>query len=138
MSPIAVPDGDGTQNLQPLGVAGQVVHLGLGAAETGNTAKALTSVSGRAGNPAPLSGDREGQFRHAGIGGADLGGIGQRARSELGYWYVSGIADPAPDFLFPVYPANGVMVAAPVLRAITAHELQGLLSAHGRFAARRN
>lgn len=43
--PNAVPDGEGTQNLQPLGVAGQVVHLGLGAAETGNTAKALTSVS---------------------------------------------------------------------------------------------
>ena len=46
MSPIAVPDGDGTQNLQPLGVAGQVVHLGLGAAETGNTAKALTRCQG--------------------------------------------------------------------------------------------
>jgi YVTN family beta-propeller protein len=43
--PNAVPDGDGTQNLQPLGVAGQVAHLGLGAAETGKTAKVLTSVS---------------------------------------------------------------------------------------------
>ena len=29
--PNAVPDADGTQNLQPLGVAGQVTHLGLGA-----------------------------------------------------------------------------------------------------------
>jgi hypothetical protein len=32
-------------------------------------------------------------------------------------------------------PANGAIVAAPVIRARTAHELQGLLSALGRFVA---
>jgi YVTN family beta-propeller protein len=44
----AVPDGDGAQGLQPLGVAGQAAHLTLGAA-TGktdrNADKAATSVS---------------------------------------------------------------------------------------------
>jgi YVTN family beta-propeller protein len=40
--PNAVPDGEGTQNLQPLGIAGEVVHLGLSAP---NANKALTSVS---------------------------------------------------------------------------------------------
>jgi YVTN family beta-propeller protein len=45
--PNAVPEGDGTAGLQPLGVAGQAVHLALGAAHSGNTAedKAATSVS---------------------------------------------------------------------------------------------
>jgi YVTN family beta-propeller protein len=47
--PNAVPDAEGTQNLQPLGVAGQVTHLGLGAPNAdktaGNAQKALTSVS---------------------------------------------------------------------------------------------
>jgi YVTN family beta-propeller protein len=52
--PNAVPEGDGTQGLQPLGVAGQAVHLSLGAAEGGKTVgsaggvgedKAPTSVS---------------------------------------------------------------------------------------------
>jgi hypothetical protein len=35
-------------------------------------------------------------------------------------------------------PANGAIVAAPVIRARTAHELQGLLSGRDRFAAWRN
>jgi YVTN family beta-propeller protein len=47
--PNAVPDGDGKQNLQPLGVAGQAAHLALGAVENGKLLlsgnKALTSVS---------------------------------------------------------------------------------------------
>jgi YVTN family beta-propeller protein len=47
--PNAVPEGDGTAGLQPLGVAGQTVHLSLGAAHAGKTAhdedKAATSVS---------------------------------------------------------------------------------------------
>ncbi|WMT77068.1 YncE family protein [Bradyrhizobium sp. Ash2021] len=45
--PNAVPEGDGTAHLQPLGVAGQAVHLALGAVHSGNTAedKAATSVS---------------------------------------------------------------------------------------------
>ena len=47
--PNAVPEGDGTAGLQPLGVAGQAVHLSLGAAHAGKTAhegdKAATSVS---------------------------------------------------------------------------------------------
>ncbi len=45
--PNAVPEGDGTARLQPLGVAGQAVHLALGAVHSGNTAehKAATSVS---------------------------------------------------------------------------------------------
>ncbi|WP_428031676.1 YncE family protein [Ancylobacter sp.] len=42
--PGAVPEGDGTQNLQPLGVAGQAAHLSL-AAEGGATGKPATSVS---------------------------------------------------------------------------------------------
>jgi YVTN family beta-propeller protein len=45
----AVPDGDGKQGLQPLGVAGQAAHLALGAVENGKLLlsgnKALTSVS---------------------------------------------------------------------------------------------
>ena len=47
--PNAVPEGDGTAGLQPLGVAGQAVHLSLGAAHAGKTAhdgdKEATSVS---------------------------------------------------------------------------------------------
>jgi YVTN family beta-propeller protein len=50
--PNAVPEGDGTQNLQPLGVAGQAAHLALvpaGAAKAGGTtntpANAPTSVA---------------------------------------------------------------------------------------------
>jgi YVTN family beta-propeller protein len=47
--PNAVPDGDGTAGLQPLGVAGQAVHLSLGAAHAGKAAhdgdKEATSVS---------------------------------------------------------------------------------------------
>jgi YVTN family beta-propeller protein len=47
--PNAVPDGDGTQGLQQLGVAGQAAHLSLGAVEGGKSArsedKAPTSVS---------------------------------------------------------------------------------------------
>jgi len=46
--PNAVPEGDGTQGLQPLGVAGQAAHLSLAAAHGGKThddAKAPTSVS---------------------------------------------------------------------------------------------
>ncbi len=41
--PDAVPDGDGTQGLQPLGVAGQAVHLTLAPVTGGKTA--ATSVS---------------------------------------------------------------------------------------------
>jgi hypothetical protein len=47
--PNAVPEGDGTQGLQPLGVAGQTVHLALAAVEADKAArppeKAPTSVS---------------------------------------------------------------------------------------------
>ena len=47
--PNAVPEGDGTQGLQPLGLAGQAVHLALGAIENGklvsSAEKAPTSVS---------------------------------------------------------------------------------------------
>jgi YVTN family beta-propeller protein len=47
--PNAVPEGDGTQGLQPLGVAGQAVHLALAAVEADRAArtpeKAPTSVS---------------------------------------------------------------------------------------------
>ena len=46
--PNAVLEGDGTQNLQPLGVAGQAAHLALvpaGAAKAGSTANAPTSVA---------------------------------------------------------------------------------------------
>jgi YVTN family beta-propeller protein len=47
--PNAVPDGDGKQGLQPLGVASQATHLALGAVENGKLLlsgnKALTSVS---------------------------------------------------------------------------------------------
>jgi YVTN family beta-propeller protein len=40
----AVPEGDGLQNLQPLGIAGEVAHLALGSVGT-NNGKAPTSVS---------------------------------------------------------------------------------------------
>jgi YVTN family beta-propeller protein len=44
--PNAVPDGNGTQNLQPLGVAGQAAHLSLAPAKgTKTTGKVPTSVS---------------------------------------------------------------------------------------------
>ena len=47
--PNAVPDGDGKQDLQPLGVADQAAHLALGAVENGKLLlsgnKAMTSVS---------------------------------------------------------------------------------------------
>jgi YVTN family beta-propeller protein len=46
--PDAVPDGDGTKNTQPLGVAGQAAHLTLmpvGAAKPDNTASAPTTVT---------------------------------------------------------------------------------------------
>jgi YVTN family beta-propeller protein len=47
--PNAVPEGDGTQGLQPLGVAGQAVHLSLGTVAggkgQGNAENAPTSVS---------------------------------------------------------------------------------------------
>src|SRR6202012_4930573 len=47
--PNAVPDGDGKQGLQPLGVASQAAHLALGAVENGKLLlsgnKALTSIS---------------------------------------------------------------------------------------------
>ena len=45
--PNAVPDGDGTQNLQPLGVAGQAAHLSLAPAKgtKTTTGKSPTSVS---------------------------------------------------------------------------------------------
>jgi YVTN family beta-propeller protein len=47
--PNAVPEGDGAAGLQPLGVAGQAVHLSLGAARAGKAAhdgdKEATSVS---------------------------------------------------------------------------------------------
>jgi YVTN family beta-propeller protein len=47
--PNAVPDGDGKQGLQPLGVASEATHLALGAVENGKLLlsgnKALTSVS---------------------------------------------------------------------------------------------
>jgi YVTN family beta-propeller protein len=41
--PNAVPEGDGTQNLQQLGVAGQVAHLSLGALKTVGSAGAAAS-----------------------------------------------------------------------------------------------
>lgn len=46
--PNAVPDGDGTQNTQPLGVAGQATHITLvpvGAAKPADTANAPTTVT---------------------------------------------------------------------------------------------
>jgi YVTN family beta-propeller protein len=47
--PNAIPDGDGKQGLQPLGVASRATHLALGAVENGKLLlsgnKALTSVS---------------------------------------------------------------------------------------------
>ncbi len=46
--PDAVPSGDGTQNLQPLGVAGQTAHLSMVALQDGKTAAPATG-------PAPTS-----------------------------------------------------------------------------------
>ncbi|SDD37497.1 40-residue YVTN family beta-propeller repeat-containing protein [Cupriavidus sp. YR651] len=43
--PNAVTEGDGTQNLQPLGVAGQATHLALAAAGGSNDGTAPTSVT---------------------------------------------------------------------------------------------
>jgi YVTN family beta-propeller protein len=43
--PGAVPDGPGTDNLTPLGVAGQAVHLALGPAGSQRPGKAVTTVS---------------------------------------------------------------------------------------------
>jgi YVTN family beta-propeller protein len=43
--PDAVPTGDGTAGLQPLGVAGQAAHLTLAAPNTGKTDKPPTSVT---------------------------------------------------------------------------------------------
>ena len=43
--PNAVPQGDGTQGLQPLGVAGQAAHLSLVPAGADTTARSVTSVS---------------------------------------------------------------------------------------------
>jgi YVTN family beta-propeller protein len=44
--PNAVPEGDGTQGLQPLDVAGRVTHLVLGSAEDRKTVGAVGSVGG--------------------------------------------------------------------------------------------
>jgi YVTN family beta-propeller protein len=43
--PNAVPEGAGTENLVPLGLAGQATHLALRSATDGNAEKAVTSVS---------------------------------------------------------------------------------------------
>jgi len=43
--PDAVPEGDGTMGLQPLGIAGQTAHLTLTSSSQGEVAKAPTSVS---------------------------------------------------------------------------------------------
>jgi YVTN family beta-propeller protein len=43
--PGAVPDGAGTENLTPLGVAGQAVHLALAPAANGKPGKAVTTVA---------------------------------------------------------------------------------------------
>jgi YVTN family beta-propeller protein len=43
--PDAVPDGAGTENLTPLGVAGQAVHLALAPAANGKPGSAVTTVS---------------------------------------------------------------------------------------------
>ncbi|MGO4305636.1 YncE family protein [Cupriavidus sp. RAF12] len=43
--PNAVPEGDGTQNLQPLGVAGQATHLALASVGGSNDGAAPTSVT---------------------------------------------------------------------------------------------
>jgi hypothetical protein len=42
--PNAVPVGDGTQGLQPLGVAGQAAHLALGRLENGNAVGSAESA----------------------------------------------------------------------------------------------
>jgi YVTN family beta-propeller protein len=43
--PNALPEGAGTENLVPLGVAGQATHLALGSAKGGKPGKAVTSIS---------------------------------------------------------------------------------------------
>jgi YVTN family beta-propeller protein len=43
--PNAVPEGAGTENLVPLGIAGQATHLALGSAKGGKPGKAVTSIS---------------------------------------------------------------------------------------------
>jgi YVTN family beta-propeller protein len=43
--PDAVPEGAGTENLVPLGLAGQAAHLALRSATDGTVAKAVTSIS---------------------------------------------------------------------------------------------
>jgi hypothetical protein len=43
--PEAVPEGAGTENLMPLGVAGQAAHLALRLAKGGKPGKAATSIS---------------------------------------------------------------------------------------------
>ena len=43
--PDAVPEGAGTENLMPLGIAGQATHLSLRPAKAGKPGKAVTSVS---------------------------------------------------------------------------------------------
>ena len=43
--PDAVPDGAGTENLMPLGVAGQTAHLALAPAVNGKPGKAVTTIS---------------------------------------------------------------------------------------------
>jgi YVTN family beta-propeller protein len=43
--PDAVPEGAGTENLMPLGVAGQATHLALRPAKAGRPGKAATSIS---------------------------------------------------------------------------------------------
>jgi hypothetical protein len=42
--PNAVPDGDGTQGLQPLGVAGEAAHLALGRQENGKAIDGVESA----------------------------------------------------------------------------------------------
>jgi len=51
--PNAVPEGDGTQGLQPLGVAGQTAHLSLGAAARRRTSGGAEQIVG--GDEAPTS-----------------------------------------------------------------------------------
>jgi YVTN family beta-propeller protein len=43
--PDAVPEGAGTENLMPLGLAGQAMHLALRSAKDGKAGKAVTSIS---------------------------------------------------------------------------------------------
>src|ERR1700676_4010389 len=51
----AVPEGDGTQGLQPLGVAGQAVHLSLGAAEGRKTVGSAGGAAGEDRAPTSVS-----------------------------------------------------------------------------------